>query len=107
MTEQVKLAPQAMQTHMVVDGHTITLCFSPDYNPTLASLVKETLLDTLRKRRNLFLFEKLGAVYVDVDTLFQFCTWYGIITARLVHQLKTERGAPAWIIINLYRSIQN
>ena len=50
MTEQVKLAPQAMQTHMVVDGHTITLCFSPDYNPTLASLVKETLLDAFLRK---------------------------------------------------------
>lgn len=45
MTEQVKLDSQARQIHMVVDGHTISLCFSEHYNPTLASLVKGTLID--------------------------------------------------------------
>lgn len=53
MAEQVKLDAKADQIHMIVDGRTITLCFSSDYNPTLAPLVKETLLDSFLRKNGI------------------------------------------------------
>ena len=50
MTEKLKIDPQAGQAHMVVDGHAITLCFSENYNPTLAAIVKETLIDAFLRQ---------------------------------------------------------
>ena len=32
--------------HRKVDGYSITLCFSSNYNPTLAHTIRETLLDS-------------------------------------------------------------
>ena len=53
MTKIVSLDCKAKQAHMVVDGRPITLSFSEDYNPTLAPLVKETLIDAFLRRNGI------------------------------------------------------
>ncbi len=39
--------------NMTIDGHKITLKFSKDYNPTLSTLVRTTLLDAFIRENNL------------------------------------------------------
>lgn len=34
------------QARMMIDGHEITMSFAEHYNPTLAQLVKNTLIDS-------------------------------------------------------------
>lgn len=50
MAEKKTAAPDQREVHMTIDGHDITICFSQEYNPTLASLVKETLIDSFLRR---------------------------------------------------------
>ncbi len=53
MIEKRVLDPVKQEAHLTVDGHKVTICFSPDYNPTLASLVKETLIDSFLRRNGI------------------------------------------------------
>ncbi len=53
MIEKRILDPIKQEAHLTVDGHAVTICFSPDYNPTLASLVKETLIDSFLRRNGI------------------------------------------------------
>ena len=41
------------EVHMTIDGHNITICFSQEYNPKLASLVKETLIDSFLRKNGI------------------------------------------------------
>ena len=41
------------EVHMTIDGHKITICFSQEYNPKLASLVKETLIDSFLRKNGI------------------------------------------------------
>lgn len=50
MSEMVTFDSGTKQAHMVVEGYPITLSFSEDYNPTLAPLVKETLIDAFLRK---------------------------------------------------------
>lgn len=38
------------QMNMTIDGHKVTISFSQEYNPTLAALVRTTLLDAYIKK---------------------------------------------------------
>lgn len=53
MAEMVTFDSGTKQAHMVVEGCPITLSFSEDYNPTLAPLVKETLIDAFLRKNGI------------------------------------------------------
>lgn len=53
MTETLKLSRREQEAHMEIDGHKITICFSKEYNPTLAALVKETLIDSFLRKNGI------------------------------------------------------
>ncbi|MCM1296656.1 MAG: hypothetical protein NC311_14050 [Muribaculaceae bacterium] len=42
------------QAHMVIDGHNVTISFSEQYNPALAPLLKETLIDAFLRQRSAY-----------------------------------------------------
>ena len=50
MLESLKLNRSRREAHMEIDGHQITTSFSDEYNPTLAGLVKETLIDSFLRK---------------------------------------------------------
>ena len=50
MTEKKTSDLDQREVHMTIGGHDITICFSQEYNPTLASLVKETLIDSFLRK---------------------------------------------------------
>ncbi len=41
------------QMNMTIDGHKVTISFAQEYNPTLAALVRTTLLDAYIKKNAL------------------------------------------------------
>ncbi len=41
------------QMNMTIDGHKVTISFAQEYNPTLAALVRNTLLDSFIRKNGL------------------------------------------------------
>lgn len=53
MLESLRLNRSGDEAHMEIDGHKITICFSKEYNPMLAALVKETLIDSFLRKNGI------------------------------------------------------
>ena len=53
MVNQVTEKKNIRQIQMTIDGHTVTLSFSQEPNPTLSALVRNTLLDAYIRKNGL------------------------------------------------------
>lgn len=53
MVNQVTEKKNARQMQMTIDGHTVTLSFAQEPNPTLSALVRNTLLDAYIRKNGL------------------------------------------------------
>lgn len=53
MVESLRLNRSKQEAHMEIDGHQITISFESAYNPTLAALVKETLIDSFLRKNGI------------------------------------------------------
>ena len=53
MVNQVTEKKNARQMQMTIDGHTVTLSFAQEPNPTLSALVHNTLLDAYIRKNGL------------------------------------------------------
>lgn len=54
MIEKKTLNRNQQEVHMTIDGHKITVCFANERNPALASLVKETLIDSFLRKNGIY-----------------------------------------------------
>lgn len=51
-TQETKPA-KSKQVNMTIDGHQVTISFAQENNPTLAALVRNTLLDSFIRKNGL------------------------------------------------------
>lgn len=53
MVGTLMLNRKEQEAHMEIDGHKITICFADEFNPALATLVKETLIDAFLRKNGI------------------------------------------------------
>lgn len=53
MKEQSQDKQNTRQVQMTIDGYKVTISFAPECNPTLSSLVRNTLLDAYIRKNGL------------------------------------------------------